>query len=101
MKTDDEIKSEIDTLKTMKPTVRRTNHFGDNHHDAIDAQIEVLSSRMSESKIWDKWDSVGDDDIDADEGREENVRDSALEARRWLDDEEENAPSETWKELVQ
>lgn len=97
MKTATEIKEEIDKLKTMKPTVRKTSGFGDNHHDAIDGQIEALENLYDENKIFDLNDGAAEDELFS----AENVRDSALEAYRWRSGEEETAPSESWKELVQ
>lgn len=35
----------------MRPRVRRTGLFGDIHHDAMDAQCEVLSRRMTPEEI--------------------------------------------------
>jgi hypothetical protein len=94
MKTSKQIQAEIDKLEKMKPTVVRTSFFGDNHHDAIDAQVEVLEDL-----------SIDDDDIynNHDDGTwAQNVVDAAIEARQWRDDEEEEdfVPSESWKELV-
>jgi hypothetical protein len=91
-----EIKTEIDTLKKMKPKVRQFSMFGDDHHAAIDAQIMVLQGDMDEDTICDRWD-----------GEElSNLRDSALEARQWLDGEldpdefDYDRPSGGWKELM-
>ena len=94
MKTPRQIQAEIDKIQDMKPTVIRASFFGDNHHDAIDAQIEVLEDEL-----------IDDDDIynNLDDGTwAQNVVDAALEARQWRDDEEEKdfVPSESWKELV-
>jgi hypothetical protein len=94
MKSHRQIQAEIDKLRDMKPTVLRASFFGDNHHDAIDAQIEVLEDEL-----------IDDDDIynNLDDGTwAQNVADAALEARAWRDDEEEKdfVPSESWKELV-
>lgn len=102
MKTNEEITNEIATLKAMKPNVRKTSSFGDNHHDAIEAQIAVLQKGMSEDEIYDTWGSTDDEDIDFDEGRVENVVNAAIEAQTWRDDEETTmtAPSEEWKSLL-
>lgn len=76
----------------MKPRVRHYSKFGDNHHASIEAQIEVLTERLDEDTIYDKQ-SDGD--------WNENTVGCALEARRWLDGEEDSPPSEGWKGLVQ
>jgi len=94
MKTPRQIQAEIDKLLDMKPSVVRASFFGDNHHDAIDAQVEVLEDTlMDDDDIYNK--------LDLDEWAQ-NVVDAALEARAWRDDEEEKdfVPSESWKELV-
>lgn len=94
MKTPRQIQAEIDKLQDMKPTVIRASFFGDNHHDAIDAQIEVL-----EDELIDDYDIYNN----LDDGTwAPNVVDAAIEARQWRDDEEEKdfVPSESWKELV-
>lgn len=88
MKTDQEIETEIAALKAIKPRVRKTSVFGDNHHDAIDAQIEVLTRRMSCDKIYNTFDR-----------RTENILEQALNARRWLNGEEESLAKE-WEELA-
>lgn len=96
--TQKQIDSEIAKLKKMKPRVRRTSAFGDNHHNAIDAQVEVLTSRLSEMAIYDRSDDGTGDELNEDKWRE-NVRESALEARRWMDGDEPHPPSHNWKEL--
>ena len=94
MKTANQIQAEADTLELMKPKVRKFSGFGDNHHNAIDAQIAVLRDDLSEDQI---YDSYGDNTADE---FEQNVLDEALFARQWMDGEEENAPSVEWKDLV-
>lgn len=98
--TDEQVKTEIATLKEIKPRVRKTSAFGDNHHDSIDAQIEVLEKRLSSDKIYDKFEETGDSEVDADEGRGENVISCALDALYWRDGENEEAPSVGWKSLM-
>lgn len=95
--TDKQVQTEIELLRAMKPKVRRTSSFGDNHHDAIEAQIEVLEKDMSEDSIFDRLEEEGEDD---DAKWRQNVVDSALEARRWLDGDEKDVPSKGWKELM-
>jgi hypothetical protein len=86
-----EIAAEVATLKAMKPNVLKSSAFGDNHHNAIESQIEVMETGMEESEIYDNQEN---------ENWPENVVDSALEARRWLDGDEDYPPSEGWKPLV-
>jgi hypothetical protein len=85
-----EIETEIKTLKTMKPTVRQTSIFGDNHHKAIDAQVDVLQEQMDGDEVDDRYGNSKD-----------NIRDAAQEAALWLIGESEyGKPSDSWKELV-
>ena len=44
MKTTDQIQSEIQKLRDIRPRVRKTNAFGHDNHTAIDAQIETLTA---------------------------------------------------------
>jgi len=92
------IKEEIEKLETMKPTVRVRSVFGDNHHEAIDAQIEVLTENMSEEEVIQKFPSIEEDEED---GFKQNIIDAAMEAALWLSGETEaGSPSDGWKELV-
>lgn len=101
MKTQEQIDQEIAALKTLKPTVRRCNAFGDDHHAAIDAQIEVLEKKLSHDAVYDRYEPTGDDDIDGDEGRSESIMTAASDAHRWMHDESDDAPSEDWGTLAQ
>lgn len=96
-KTDQAIQVEIDALKALKPKVRRHNAFGDDHREAIDAQISVLEVRMSLDKIHDTW---GDEDM---EEFAQNVLDAAIDAHDWMTGDlanDEGKPSDGWAELV-
>ena len=89
MRTEKEIKAEITRLKTMKPNVRRASMFGDNHHDAIDAQVDVLDRKLTPEQCWDEF---ADD--------RENIQESAREAAEWLVGDTDDLPSKGWKELL-
>ena len=93
--TDKQVTAEIKKLETMKPNVRRTSAFGDNHHDAIDAQVKVLTEGMDEEEIYAEWEN--EDDYE----QNRNIIDAALEATHWRDGEadDDKSPSENWKEL--
>lgn len=87
-----DIDAEIADLKAIKPKVRQFSMFGDNHHAAIDAQVEVLEKDPPEEEIHENADS---------EGWPDNIRDAAIEARHWLDGEFEYPHLvDAWKELV-
>jgi hypothetical protein len=83
---------EVKKLKEMKPHVLRQSIFGDDHHAAIDAQIEVIDEYMGQDDIEDRF-----------SGEPENVYTAAMDAAIWLEGEEIDdftTPSESWKELV-
>ena len=80
MKTQEQIKKEIEALKTVQPNVRPITFFGDDNFAAIDAQIQVLEEDMDEDDIWDEW---------PEEEQDQYVRDSARHAVDWVNDEED------------
>jgi hypothetical protein len=90
MKSQEVINKEIEALKEIKPRVREYNFFGDSNHEAIEAQIKVLEDLMSEDDIWDNWPE-----------NESTIRDAALEAWAWLNNESkyDNLVS-GWEELT-
>jgi hypothetical protein len=93
-----QIEAEIETLRTMKPTVLMESMFGDNHHDAIDAQIDVLANGLTEDDIYDIFVPLEEDPL---KGCADNVRDAMLEAAQWVNGEsEDGAPSKNWECLV-
>lgn len=75
LKTAEQIEAEISELKEMKPRVVEESAFGDNNHDAIEAQIQTLENRWTE-----------DDVEDETENDEDNVRDAARDAAQWMAD---------------
>jgi len=78
VKNNDEVKAEIQALKDCKPKVRKRNYFGDSLHDAIDAQIQVLSEDMNEDEIYGEWEDPDDPEA------MQNERDAALDAFAWM-----------------
>lgn len=100
--TDEQVAAEILALKTLKPKINRRNFFGDDLHEQIDAQIKVLEDRMSTNDAYNRWETTGDDDVDADEGRSDDVCDSAIVAANWLEgrDSGGDTPSKDWQELA-
>ena len=86
-----EVEAEIKKLKEMKPKVRETSYFGDNHHDAIDAQIEALEDDLDTDDCYDREEN-GD--------WAENVRSAAVDAIDWRDGDKDEQPSLEWKDLI-
>ncbi len=92
-RTAEEIKAEVAALREIKPNTKRASIFGDNHHDAIDAQVETLERRLTETVI----------DNRRGEEWKDNEADAALDALRWMggeDLEDGPGPAATWKELA-
>lgn len=77
----------------------RRSGFGDDHHRAIDAQIDVLTRRLDESAVFDSY-PYDPCDEEAEDQVPENVHANALEAAQWLAGESEyKTLTENWKEL--
>jgi hypothetical protein len=90
-----EIAAERVTLEVMKPNVLRRNMFGEDHHEAIDAQIAVLTNVMDMDAIEAAW---GDDTADE---YADHVHMAAISAHDWMMGlSTEPAPSVDWQELV-
>lgn len=88
MKTNEEIKQEIEALKAIRPNVRPYSIFGDDNLAQLDAQVAVLSGCMDEDDIYDEYDHA---DVDG------NVLESALHAWQWVCDEaEDDSLAEGW-----
>jgi|SRR5579872_4170911 len=93
----EQIKSEIKALEAIKPNIIPMSIFGDNHHDAIDAQIRVLKEEMDEDTVYDTWEDTNDYDVNR------NVINAALDAVNWLDgnsDYEGVSPARDWEQLL-
>lgn len=90
---------EADKLEEMKPNIRRFSGFGDDHHEAIDAQVRTLRD-YTHNEIFDE------SDIDAEyEDSPDNVQNAARDAFLWADgssdyEGEYGTPSEQWQSLV-
>lgn len=102
MRTDKEIAEEIAKLKQIKPKVPKATYFGDDNHEAIDAQIKVLSERMDEDEVMDK--TQFEDDLE-ENGRDESrwsphTGDSARNALNWLTEDDDESPSSSWESIA-
>uniref|UniRef100_A0A6M3KE97 Uncharacterized protein n=1 Tax=viral metagenome TaxID=1070528 RepID=A0A6M3KE97_9ZZZZ len=80
MKTQKQITKEIKALKTVRPNVRPRNMFGDDNLAALNAQIKVLEENLNRDRIHDAYDHVDSS---------EHILESALDARQWINDEED------------
>lgn len=88
MKTYQEREDMVKALLEIRPKIPERTGFGDSNHDAIDAQIQVIETNMTENVIYDTWED------------NDHVRDNALLAYDWLFDREEEDILEGWKGLV-
>jgi hypothetical protein len=62
-KTDAQIAAEIEALRALKPKVPARSHFGDDNHAAIDAQIAVLTERMTKAQVRERFPEDGMDKL--------------------------------------
>lgn len=91
MRTPEEVAHEIATLSAMKPNVRQITAFGDDNHEAIDLQIDVLRELTDRECL----------DEDLDEGEiDDNAYSAAQCALDWLDGDTDDTPSSIWKPLL-
>ena len=84
----EQVQQEIAALKEIKPRVRRYTFFGDDNHDAIDAQIETLEQGYDE------------DDLDREWEEDEHIYQSAREALDWKNGYAETGLADSWSSLV-
>lgn len=80
MKTKEQIKKEIEVLKTVRLNVRPTSMFGDDNLGSVDAQIMVLENNWDNNEIYDRYDHASSS---------EYILEAALAARQWIDGEED------------
>lgn len=100
VRTTQEIESEVATLRDLRAKVRKFTSFGDDNHAAIDAQIEVLSDRMSLDQVYDKY---GEEAFIDEDEFDQHLFDCTLLACDWmhgLRSADESSPGESWLELV-
>lgn len=76
MKTQEEIKKEIEALKAIRPKVKPHSIFGDDNLAMLDAQVDVLENGLDPDDICDRYDRAG---------ASERVLEGALEADNWRD----------------
>lgn len=93
--TDQQIKAEIKALQELKKTIPKKTFFGDDNHERLDAQIEVLENRMTEKQIENRF-YVDETSEDYHEG-DNDLWSHAGEAHRWMVGEDKEAPSSGWK----
>lgn len=97
MKTAEEIQQQIEGLRELKPFVNQHSAFGDDNHEQIEAQIEVLEKRMNVNQVEDYF--CVDEDLPEEERTPEVVVDSAHHACDWMYGRDSESPLESWKIL--
>lgn len=90
-RTPEELGAELSRLAGLRELVPARSSFGDNNHEAIDAQMRVLRERMGVADVAEKWD--GDDDAD------QYILTAALDAAEWRRG-EGDAPSVAWLDMA-
>jgi hypothetical protein len=90
-KTQEETNEEINRLREMQPKVRRYTAFGDDNHEAIEAEIQALEENATEEETYD-WEKDGE--------FSQHACESARSVILWRDGEEDESPSESWEPLV-
>lgn len=97
----DQVAAEIVQLKGLLPRVRPTSMFGDDNLAAIEAQITVLTERMSLDDVYGRF---GEDAFLIEDEFDQYVLDSAISAHDWLHAllaEDEETPAKSWEDLAQ
>lgn len=89
MRTEEEIKGQVELLESYLKKVPEFNDFDDDNYGAIRAQIEVLTERMEDNEL-----------IYEEFGNNEYITKSALKAAEWLKDRSEDKPSDDWASMV-
>lgn len=97
--TQKQIAAEAKKLEALLTKLPRTNFFGEDLHAKVRAEIAVLTEDLAEADIYDRSNDEGEDD----ESKEWNVseREAALNARRWIDGDEDISPSASWASVVE
>lgn len=83
-----EIQEELTALGDLLNEIPTTSSFGDNNQEAINAQIRVISYRMTVDELLSEYEDEVDYTLSA-----------AMDALRWLRDDDEPA-SESWNEML-
>ena len=97
MRTKEEIQDQLERLNAVKPKVPATTFFGDSNVAAIEAQIMVLENSYTED---DAYDVFGTDD-EGDPIDESHELTNALDASRWLYEEDDDVdPARDWEEVA-
>ena len=89
-----QVHEQIVKLREIRTKVQPMSLFRENHHAAIDAQVEVLKERLTASDVFDRADE---------RNWPNNARDAALEAADWLAGETSSEyadPATSWQDLV-
>lgn len=83
-RTPEEVQAEIEALEECKKYAPHYTAFGDDNHRGIDRQIEFLKGDIDTTA------AEFDEDLSFDE------QSQVFEAERWLEGEEDEAPSSGW-----
>lgn len=107
--TQTDIEAEIEMLKLLKPLITPQSMFGDDNLQSIQDAIDVLTKRMDEDDVYDRYDLVREaEESDADErdiineaDKRSNERaDHAMDTVRWMEGDSSERPSDGWRGLA-
>ena len=97
MPTAKEIKAEVAALKKVRGQLPKLSPHGHDNHACVNAQIEVLTTNITEDEIFERG------DIEATPKQKvwiDDVRESAESALKWKTGESFEAPSVDWDVMV-
>lgn len=95
--TKEEVEQQIGLLRSIRNLIQPFSLFGNDNKAALDAVVEVLVDGLDEESVYANW----PEEYDESESQNSYIRDSALEACRWLNgDEAAMTPYENFKGLV-
>lgn len=87
----EEVKAEADKLKFMKPYIRQYSYFGDNNHQKVDIEIDVLGY----------WLSHNGQCMDTERIMDDKTRETADDTNEWLQHgSQDGTLSQQWEPLL-
>jgi len=96
-----QIQENVNWLRSNKEKVRRYTAFNDDNWKAIEATIEVMESNMTEDAIFDKRADENDEaQMEDDALWNGHTSDAALQARHWMDGDEDESPKDSYAQLA-
>jgi hypothetical protein len=86
----EQVLAEIEKLEALLPKLPKKNYFGEDVHEQVEAQIQVLCEDLDDDDIYAEWED--EDDYDYNRSK----IDSAIAAREWATGSTDISPSDDW-----